>query len=771
MKQGISLLPEILKKEGYTTIALDWLGRFHKRGYDLYMGTEGFPSIMNRINKLSKRITELPYDRGSFLTREALRLISKFKAKSFFMFIHYWDVHAPYVPPRRFVKKFSGFEYTKENFDATRRCACYGCRRIREGKTTLGNHLGWLSVLKIKSLNEVMARYDASINFVDYNIGKILARLKAKGIYDNSIVVVTADHGECLGEHDFFFTHCGIYEKTVRIPLMIKLPGRKSMRSDALMQQIDILPTLLDAARIKKPQNIDGKSLLPLIEGKEKKVREEAVLMETRAESIGIRTDKYKYIKYKSSSSEEFYNLAEDPEERHNLMGKFDVPTEITERVSRIASIVIPKRKTLPTSPILKLKKDIALLKRMLADEREALEGKKTQLKRVKTRLSWRIIARIRRDFRRLGRLLYYTYYLLIASALTAVVWAALICGMAGSKAVKPFKRFGEASKIKHLKKEISVVIVNWNCINLIRPCLESVFDYAGDNAEVIVVDNNSVDGSIDMIEKSFPKVRLIKNSSNLGFAEATNQGIRIAEGKYVLTLNPDVIITKDFISTMIKAAESDRRIGTVSGKLLNAKNAELADSTGHILYTNRYAKNRGHGQLDYSQFNDGRIFGVCAAAALYKREMLEDIKIGNEYFDSDFFAYFEDVDLDWRANLMGWKAYFTNKAVAYHAREAKSNYDMRHFYSLKNRYLAMLKNDSLISLLKTAWFTFLIDANFSMYSIKNTIKAMSEMRKLYFRMLAKRNYVMEQKRISFREMDNLFTATPLMKMLVEKEL
>src|SRR5262249_58653681 len=113
--------------------------------------------------------------------------------------------------------------------------------------------------------------------------------------------------------------------------------------------------------------------------------------------------------------------------------------------------------------------------------------------------------------------------------------------------------------------------------------------------------------------------------------------------------------------------------IGSLSGKLLRGDPVEgpsVIDSAGHVLYRNRTALNRGENEPDRGQFDEpAEVFGVCAAAALYRRAMLEDVRVGDDYFDSTFFAYLEDVDLDWRARLRGWKAWYAPAAVAIHER------------------------------------------------------------------------------------------------------
>ena len=144
---------------------------------------------------------------------------------------------------------------------------------------------------------------------------------------------------------------------------------------------------------------------------------------------------------------------------------------------------------------------------------------------------------------------------------------------------------------------------------------------------------------------------------------------------------------------------------GSCSGASLPVA-APVLDSTGHVLYRNRVAANRGENEPDCGQYDTaGEVFGVCAAAALYRRAMLEDVRLGDDYFDSKFFVYLEDVDLDWRARLRGWKAYYVPTAVAIHERGHRGDRrrqtapEIQH--SLKNRYLLMIRNDRFADVLR----------------------------------------------------------------------
>ena len=253
----------------------------------------------------------------------------------------------------------------------------------------------------------------------------------------------------------------------------------------------------------------------------------------------------------------------------------------------------------------------------------------------------------------------------------------------------------------------IAVGIVTYQSAADIRRCLDSTRAQSVTPREVVVWDNASADGSADLARAA--GARVIPADRNLGFAAAANELVRRTTAPYLLLLNPDAYLAPDYLERLLGVAESDPRIGSLTGKLLRPPADDgppVIDSTGHVLCRNRSALNRGENEVDRGQYDaPGEVFGVCAAAALYRRAMLEDVRIGGEYFDSRFFAYLEDVDLDWRARLRGWKAFYVPSAVAFHERGHKGKRRMKHAavlrHSLKNPYLMMLKNDRLADLLR----------------------------------------------------------------------
>ena len=254
----------------------------------------------------------------------------------------------------------------------------------------------------------------------------------------------------------------------------------------------------------------------------------------------------------------------------------------------------------------------------------------------------------------------------------------------------------------------VSVVLLNFNGGAFLRDCVDHVLaqDYA--NVEIILVDNASGDGSMDLVEEArYASVVPIVNDANIGFSRAMNRGIAAAGGEYLLPLNFDVLLRPQYIGALVAAMEADVGVGSATGKLLRFDvngPTGIVDSAGHAIYTNRYVRNIGEGEPDEGQFDAvEEVFGITGAAPVYRRAMLDDIAYDGEIFDESFFIMTEDVDIDWRARLRGWRSLRVPAATALHWRGgaggSKSTLVRRHYF--KNRYLLMQKNDAVGSYLR----------------------------------------------------------------------
>lgn len=240
---------------------------------------------------------------------------------------------------------------------------------------------------------------------------------------------------------------------------------------------------------------------------------------------------------------------------------------------------------------------------------------------------------------------------------------------------------------------KIFIVVPNWNGAALIEPCLVSLENQSV-KAGVIVVDNGSTDESNQIIEDKFPKVILIKLPENLGFAGGVNVGIDYAlenGADAVALFNNDAVANKDWLEELTKPLENDHSIGITTCKLMRDDRKHF-DSTGDFYSIRGIPFPRGRNQPDDGRYNTPEyVFGGSGGASLYKADMLKEVG----RFDERFFAYYEDVDISFRAQLYGWKVYYNPNSVAYHHVSATSSKlgTFSHFHSNKNFYYLYIKN------------------------------------------------------------------------------
>jgi GT2 family glycosyltransferase len=304
----------------------------------------------------------------------------------------------------------------------------------------------------------------------------------------------------------------------------------------------------------------------------------------------------------------------------------------------------------------------------------------------------------------------------------------------------------------------VSIVLLNYNGGGFLVKCLDSILAQDYPAVEVIIVDNASTDGSLEILKTpAYVSFRLIANPKNEGFSRGMNIGMAAASGDFIMPLNFDIILEPDFISRMVETAESSDNIGSVTGKLLRLNDTgktNIIDSTGHLIFTNRYLINRGEDQEDTGQFDrPDLVFGTCGAVPLYKRTMLDDIAYEGQYYDEAFFIMLEDVDIDWRAQLRGWDCAYTPAAVGYHYRGAtasgKSRLIQRHYY--KNRYLLMWQNDDIRNFIRSYPAIWLMDLYLFIDIIFTSPPALflawSDLIRLTPQALRKRRFVMSRRK------------------------
>ncbi len=211
----------------------------------------------------------------------------------------------------------------------------------------------------------------------------------------------------------------------------------------------------------------------------------------------------------------------------------------------------------------------------------------------------------------------------------------------------------------------VSVIIPNLNGRELLKDCLASLEKQEFKQFEVIVVDNGSEDGSVAFIKEHFPWVKkIIQNPSNYGFAMACNQGIEIASGRFIALLNNDTEAHPSWLAELVKAAESNPRIGMFASKTLFYDRPDVIDTTGHLIYPDGLNRGRGRMEVDRGQYDDRLdVFFPSGCAALYRKDMFDDIGL----FDEAHFAYGDDTDIGIRGRLAGWGCLFVPGAIVYH--------------------------------------------------------------------------------------------------------
>ena len=237
------------------------------------------------------------------------------------------------------------------------------------------------------------------------------------------------------------------------------------------------------------------------------------------------------------------------------------------------------------------------------------------------------------------------------------------------------------------------VVVPNWNGADRIRACLDSLRAQTL-KPEIVVVDNGSADDSVEVIEKNYQGVHLIRHSHNKGFAGGVNAGIRYAmeqDADYVALLNNDAVADKDWLKNLVSFLDKNPQAGIATSKICDSDKTHL-DSTGDLYTIWGLPFPRGRGEEYTTKYDkDTWVFGASGGASLYRTKMLEEIGL----FDEDFFAYYEDVDISFRAQLAGWKVGYEPKAVVFHEIGATSATikGFTAYQTLKNLPLLLWKN------------------------------------------------------------------------------
>jgi GT2 family glycosyltransferase len=209
----------------------------------------------------------------------------------------------------------------------------------------------------------------------------------------------------------------------------------------------------------------------------------------------------------------------------------------------------------------------------------------------------------------------------------------------------------------------ISVVIVNWNGKKFIAECLDGLRKQTYKDHSIVLVDNASGDGSLELVHRNYPEVKTIPLDANLGFAVANNKAIQSIGTEYVALLNNDAVPHPGWLENLLKALEKHPEAGFAASKMLLYDRPDIIDRVGDIYTTAATALLNGRGEPSKNFNKPAWVFGACAGAAIYRKRMLDDIGL----FDEDFFLLYEDVDLSFRAQLSGYKCIYAPDAIVYH--------------------------------------------------------------------------------------------------------
>jgi arylsulfatase A-like enzyme len=322
MAPGVSTLAEILGSQGYNTTSVGFRGNVGSRGFQNYVDYTSWGGWEQRPLRKAENLNTVAIPELERLAKEE---------KPFFLFLRHMDPHSPYLPPAPFDRLF----YNGNEFDPANR----SLDPVYEFKPFCDYLASWFPP-GCTDKDYVIAQYDGEVAYMDACIAQIFLKLEHLGLEEDTLVVVTSDHGETLYDHDCFFDHHGIYDCTLTVPLAFRFPGRlpEGVRYDHYSQHKDIVPTVLDILGIDKSAwEFYGRSLAPLFSGGARKQECEFYITEaTWQRKHGWRTPQWKLIHalepdFHFKPEVELYNLISDPEEYDNLAESEPAIVELLE--------------------------------------------------------------------------------------------------------------------------------------------------------------------------------------------------------------------------------------------------------------------------------------------------------------------------------------------------------------------------------------------------------------------------------------------------------
>ncbi|MDD3887319.1 MAG: glycosyltransferase family 2 protein [Patescibacteria group bacterium] len=312
----------------------------------------------------------------------------------------------------------------------------------------------------------------------------------------------------------------------------------------------------------------------------------------------------------------------------------------------------------------------------------------------------------------------------------------------------------------------VYIIILNWNGLKDTEKCLESLKNINYNNYKIVLVDNGSKNNEDKILKQKFGNyIHIISNKKNLGFAEGNNIGIRYAlrqNADYILCLNNDTVVRQNFLNRMVDSAV-DNKADMVATRMLNYFDKNKIDNLGIQMTWSGLAFNILEENCKY-------LFCPCGGATLYSAKLLRSVSLNNNYFDPDFFMYNEDVDLGFRARLLGYNCVLADNAIVYHKGGASSGHlsNFHVFYNQRNILYVILKNFPISLLIWYSFWIILLQIGLFLIALKRRkamvfLKADINLVKNFSRLLIKRKEIQSNRKVTIKKIKGLVTPKPFL--------
>ena len=307
---------------------------------------------------------------------------------------------------------------------------------------------------------------------------------------------------------------------------------------------------------------------------------------------------------------------------------------------------------------------------------------------------------------------------------------------------------------------QVSVIIVNWNGRHHLEECLDSLGGQTFKHFETILIDNGSQDGSVSWVREKFPWVWVLGLPENTGFCYANNLGYEISRGRFIALLNNDTRVEPGWLFCLYSQMRKDERIGICASRIVRYDNPNILDAAGDGYDFSGVGFRRGHGEHAERYEHGGAVFGACAAAAMYRKNMLEDIG----FLDESFFAVGEDIDLCFRAKMAGYQCLYVPEAIVYHkiSQTIGVESDFQIYQSRRNVEYVYFKNMPLVLMVLTLPMHLIYNLltfvqAFRQGGVTVFLKAKGDFLKNFKKTSPKRREIQAQRKISLKELLSFF--------------